>query len=222
MTTGVKGRGMEVWKKPLKEPATVPTIFLTTEAVLQGLREEYTPDMLPVRAMYDGEQIVRPFWRGRNDDIHFTLRGWVQALRHQRAHAPTIEEASWRLEEAFLELYPPFGEFTPPLRVPWTRGKVKSGPRLPTVEYSLTSVFDSKILQGRGGWEAFHRLISRAIWNQVEGKSQKAALQNIWKNVGLEEKLSQKFSNWAQYYQLNTEEHPTFVSHNVNISVTQG
>lgn len=147
------------------DPDAAPRIFNSSQEILQGLRKEFKPSM---RMGEEGRReggLGFGYWRDSKSPtkMQFTLKGWVSHLKGRRAVGIQIVEALNALEKAFLELYPPFGlTFTPPSFSPWAPGTLKSSAKTPTVEYSLTKVFETRIFHAEGGWDAFHRLISRA------------------------------------------------------------
>jgi hypothetical protein len=196
----IKRLGMAVWAKekpPLRHDP--PTVFRTPAELLNGLREEYLPENLPCEEMFSKGVLLYPMWKTEKG-VHYTLRGWIAALRGVRAARTTCDSTSDRLEQAFLKLYPPFGDFTPHTKIvsTWIPGKVRASSRHPEVEYSLTSVFDTKILRGPGGWEAFHRLLNMAIRLELEEWTQKASLKSAW--ALRDDELYVPKKSWKEYF----------------------
>lgn len=173
-----------------KEPMVVVsgmkslTVLNLVEDILDALRREYTPRHLPTKEMIRDGKVVATAWQSPDGVVHSTLKGWVNMLAGRRAVGTTCNQAHRALEEAFLEMYPPFGEFTAPNWLPWVPGTLKSSHRLPEVEYSLTSVFDSHILPGRDGWRAFHQLITMAEEVFASRRASKnKELKKLWHGV---------------------------------------
>lgn len=199
-----KMKGLISWatEAPEWDPDGAPRIFDSSQEILQGLRREFKPSM---RMGEEGRReggLGFGYWRVSKSPtkMEFTIRGWITHLKGRRAVGVHITEAMNSLEKAFLELYPPFGvTFNPPSFNPWNPGSLKASPKSPMVDYSLTRVFDARIFHATGGWDAFHRLISRA--EKILGRE--ALLlerKKLWTEAGKKSEALFSFPNHAATY----------------------